>query len=162
MAPRRALARRAAPAHDPGGTARWWLRLYRHSLTRFAAVGLLGLGLDVTLLALLLRWTPVARPLAVTLAFAATYAVNFTLNRYFSFGAHGSVRGQLLRFAPQVTADYLLTLGSVEALTGLGLGVLVARVLAGGTNAALNYLAYRFWTFRRRRGDGPAAGSAGR
>jgi putative flippase GtrA len=142
---------------QPDGSARWWRRVSRHSFTRFAAFGLLGLGIDVTLLWLLLRFVMTDRAVAVTIAFAVTYGVNFTLNRFFSFAAHAPVSGQLARFVPQVAADYLLTLASVEALAGLGLTIVVARILAGGTNAVLNYLAYRFWTFGRRRDDGPTA-----
>lgn len=143
------------------GPVSWWRRAYRHSFTRFCAFGLLGLGVDVSLLWLLISTVTTNRPLAVSLAFAATYALNFTLNRFFSFAAHGPVAGQVARFVPQLAADYLLTVGAVEVLTDAGLGILTARILAGGTNAALNYTAYRFWTFRRRRDDGPVAGSSG-
>lgn len=145
---------------QPDRPARWWRRVSRHSFTRFCVVGLLGLGIDVTLLWLLLRFVLTDRAVAVTIAFAVTYGVNFTLNRFFSFDAHSPVSGQLARFLPQVAADYLLTLAAVEALAGLGLTIVVARILAGGTNAVLNYLAYRFWTFGRRRDDGPTAGIA--
>jgi len=126
-------------------------RLWNSSLVRFAAFGLLGLAIDLTLLALLLRFTPASRPVAITVAFLTTYAINFVLNRFFSFDAHGPVLAQLRRFAPQVTVDYLLTLGAVELLTHGGVPVLAARVLAGGTNATFNYLAYRFWTFGHER-----------
>jgi putative flippase GtrA len=123
-------------------------RLLRHSFIRFAAVGLFGLGIDVSLVWIFLRYLTASRALAVTGAFAATYALNFALNRTFSFRSRGEVGIQVVRFLPQVLLDYALTLGAVEALTGLGLGVLVARVLAGATNAAVNYSAYRWWTFR--------------
>src|SRR4051794_3516906 len=126
-----------------------WLRVYRHSLTRFAAFGLLGLGIDVALLGILLRLTPVAGPVAVTIAFAVTYVINFFLNRAFSFAAHGAVAGQLARFLPQVLLDYLLTIAAVAVLTGWGTPLVPARVIAGGTNATVNYLLYRFWTFSR-------------
>src|SRR5437762_3494612 len=99
--------RRSPAAHRPVGRL-WsgrgmrarWLRVYRHSLTRFAAFGLLGLGIDVTLLGILLRLTSIDGPVAVTIAFAVTYVINFFLNRAFSFAAHGAVAGQLARFLP--------------------------------------------------------------
>jgi putative flippase GtrA len=128
----------------------WLQRVYRHSFTRFAAFGLAGLAFDMTVLALLVGFTPLPAIVCVAIAFAATYALNFALNRRYSFGATGHVGPQLARFAPQVSADFVLTIVGVELLTtGLGLGVLVARVLAGGTNAVLNYTAYRWWTFRK-------------
>ena len=118
---------------------------------RFAAFGMLGLGIDLALLALLLAVTTLPRVAAITVAFLATYAINFALNRRFSFEADGSLAGQLRRFAGQVAVDYLLTLGAVQSFTALGVPVLAARVLAGGTNATFNYLTYRFWTFRTQR-----------
>jgi putative flippase GtrA len=69
------------------------------------------------------------------------------LNRVFGFAARGPVLAQLRRFALRVAVDYLLTLGAVEVLTRLEFQVVVAQVLAGGTNATFNYLADRFWTF---------------
>ncbi len=124
-----------------------WNRIWHQTLVRFAAFGVLGLTIDVSLLALLQRYTPVSGLVAVTIAFVVTYGINFVLNRVFSFHARGPVLAQLRRFAPQVTVDYLLTIGAVGVLTHYGVPTLVARVLAGGTNAVFNYLAYRFWTF---------------
>jgi putative flippase GtrA len=126
----------------------------RRSFVRFALFGVLGLAFDASLLWLLVTFTPCAQALAVTLAFAVTYLLNFFLNRRFSFAAEGAVGAQLARFVPQVGLDYLLTLTVVETLTGCAVTLLLARVLAGGTNAAVNYTMYRWWTFRRR----PAAG----
>ncbi len=106
---------------------------------------------------LLDRYTPLPDLVSVTIAFAATYAVNFMLNRWFAFRAqHDAVAGQLVRFLPQVTADYLLVVAGVGALLALGVPLLPARVLSAATNAVLNYCAYRWWTFR---GAGEAAGS---
>ena len=132
----------------------WYRRVARHSFTRFAIFGLAGLAFDMAVLATLVRFTTLPTIVSVSIAFAATYAVNFALNRRYSFEAAGHVSGQLARFAPQVTADFLLTITAVEILTSLGIAVLVARVLAGSTNGVLNYTAYRWWTFRA---PGPAA-----
>ena len=124
-------------------------RILRHSATRFAAFGAAGLAFDLALLAVLTRVTPLPDTAAVTIAFAATYALNFALNRRFAFHAgDGRADVQLARFAPQVGVDYLLTIGAVEALTSLGAGLLAARLLAASTNAVFNYCTYRWWTFR--------------
>jgi putative flippase GtrA len=135
----------------PAGLVHRVHRVYRHSLTRFAAFGALGLAVDLTLLALLHRVTPWPVAVCVTLAFAVTYAMNFALNRRFAFASHGEVSTEAARFLPQVGLDYLLTVAAVETMTSLGLGLLAARFLAGGTNATFNYCAYRWWTFRRER-----------
>jgi putative flippase GtrA len=120
------------------------------SLFSFAVVGGLGLTFDVCLLWLLTASTNLPKAGAVTIAFASTYVLNFFLNRRFSFAAEsGSIGPQLARFLPQVGLDYVLTLGAVEVLTGAGLALVPARIVAGGTNATVNYVLYRWWTFRR-------------
>jgi putative flippase GtrA len=125
---------------------------HRHSLIRFGLVGFLGLGFDVTLLALLVQFTPLHRWSAIAPAFVVTYLLNFVLNRRFAFAVHdappGPIGRQIVRFLPQLALDLALTLASVRLLTAIGLPLLVARVLAGGSNAAVNYIAYRWWTFR--------------
>lgn len=93
---------------------------------------------------------------ATTVAFTATYLLNFFLNRTFSFHAHGYLGSQLTRFVPQVTLDYLLTLGGVSLFVWFGLPVVLSRILAGTTNAILNYTAYRWWTFRHRKPSRPS------
>lgn len=125
-------------------------RLWHHSGSRFLLFSGLGFAFDITLLSLLLAFTTLPRPAAVTIAFWVTYTLNFFLNRTFSFEADGlSMRAQLIKFAPQVTADYLLTIGGTELFVRLfGVPDLVARVISALTNMILNYLAYRFWTFR--------------
>ncbi|GAA2632341.1 hypothetical protein GCM10010399_75760 [Dactylosporangium fulvum] len=123
-------------------------RLLRHTLTRFLAFGAVGFAFDLTLLALLKAFTPLPVWAAVSIAFWVTYALNFVLNRYFAFHAQDRPVGpQVARFAVQVLGDFLLTLGAVEGLHALGMPLLAARVLAGGTNLVWNYLLYRFWTF---------------
>ncbi|MDG4826351.1 GtrA family protein [Asanoa sp. WMMD1127] len=134
------------------GQAERILRLaYRHSLTRFLALAGLGFGFDLALLALLDAVTPLPSAATVSIAFWVTYALNFALNRTFAFHADGhGVRGQFARFAPQVLGDYVLTLVGVTALGALGVGLVPARIIAGGTNLVFNYVLYRWWTFRRR------------
>jgi putative flippase GtrA len=123
----------------------------RHSLPRFLLLSAVGFAFDLTLLTLLHRLTSLPNAAAVTLAFWATYALNFALNRHIAFGAHGRPMGpQLARFVPQVLGDYGLTLTAVLALQAIGLPLTVARVVAGGTNLVFNYVLYRWWTFRRR------------
>jgi putative flippase GtrA len=134
------------------GRAERILRLAaRHSLTRFLGLAALGFGFDLGLLAVLAATTPLPAPATVSIAFWVTYALNFALNRTFAFhaGGHG-MRGQLARFAPQVLGDYALTVVGVTALGALGVGLVPARVIAGGTNLVFNYVLYRWWTFRRR------------
>ncbi len=133
------------------------LRLaYRHSVTRFLALAGVGFAFDLTLLAVLDAVTPLPTAATVSIAFWTTYALNFALNRRFAFHASGhGVRGQLVRFAPQVLGDYVLTVAGVTALGALGVGLVPARIIAGGTNLVFNYVLYRWWTFRHRPSSAP-------
>lgn len=161
----------AVPAADAGPDAveepsTWQhrlLRVYRSSITRFAAFGALGLAIDLTILMLLRVFTPLPLQAAVIIAFALTYLINFFLNRRYAFHAGHGVSRQLTRFIPQVTADYLLTALGVGFLTSLGMPTFTARILSASTNAVLNYVAYRYWTFRptRRERQADAEADAG-
>jgi putative flippase GtrA len=127
------------------------VRAYRHSALRFLFFSAVGYSFDVTVLLLLERagWFPLL--VNVTIAFVLTYTLNFGLNRWFAFdAAHRDLGRQLGRFIPQVTVDYLLTLGGVALFASvLGLPLFWARLLAATTNLVFNYTVYRFWTFRR-------------
>jgi putative flippase GtrA len=56
----------------------------------------------------------------------------------------------LAKYLLLVGLNYLTTLGMVVGLAAVGLSYAVAKTLATIVNAALNYLAYRWWVFRRR------------
>ncbi|BCB74777.1 hypothetical protein GCM10022251_79050 [Phytohabitans flavus] len=124
--------------------------VWDHPFPRFAALAAVGFAFDLTTLTLLNRYTPLPSPVTVTLAFWATYTLNFALNRHLAFRANGHAVGpQLARFVPQVLGDYLLTLIAVLALQAIGLPLIAARIVAGATNLVFNYVLYRWWTFRR-------------
>ncbi|MGF1663793.1 MAG: GtrA family protein [Kineosporiaceae bacterium] len=127
------------------------VRAYRHSAVRFLFFSGVGYSFDLTVLLLLERAGRLPLLANVTIAFVLTYALNFALNRWFAFhAAHRDLRGQLGRYLPQVTVDYLLTLGGVWLFAAvLGLPLFWARLLAATTNLIFNYTVYRFWTFRR-------------
>jgi putative flippase GtrA len=137
-----------APAAD---RAPFLVRASRHSAVRFLFFSGIGYSFDVTVLLLLERagWFPLLAN--VTIAFVLTYALNFMLNRWFAFhAAHRDLGRQLGRYVPQVSVDYLLTVGGVWLFaTVLGVPVFWARLLAATTNLVFNYTVYRFWTFRR-------------
>lgn len=131
----------------------------RHSLPRYLALAALGFGVDLTLLWTLHRFTDLPAFAVVSIAFWLTYALNFALNRRLSFHAtDGPLGRQVLRFLPQVLADFVLTLTAVLALRAIGLPLTVSRIAAGATNLAFNYVLFRWWTFRRPGSRRPAAG----
>jgi putative flippase GtrA len=128
----------AAPAPRTSGQA-----------VRFLVVGLLSYVVDVATL-----WTTVSLlgwPLLVgtTAAFAVAFVVNFGLGRSWVFRATAHRSGpQVVRYAILVAVNYLLTLVLVSLLTGLGLGLILAKTLTVAVNAVLNFFVGRHWVYR--------------
>jgi putative flippase GtrA len=136
--------------HEPRWR-RWASVLRHHPLPRYLVFAGLGFLVDLSLLALLHHYTSLPSAATVTIAFWLTYTLNFALNRRLAFHAGDrSLKRQLVRFLPQVVGDFVLTLTAVVALQEAGLGLTLARVVAGGTNLIFNYILYRWWTFARR------------
>jgi putative flippase GtrA len=87
--------------------------------------------------------------IATSVAFLATLAVNFGLNKVFSFRSSGLIRPAIVRYLLLVLVNYGATLLIVTGLTAAGLSYVVAKTLATVLNAVLNYLAYRHWVFKK-------------
>jgi putative flippase GtrA len=123
-------------------------RLAGHHVTRFLAAGAVGYTVDVGLLVLL--HTVAGWPLApaTTVAFAATFVLNFWLNRA-AFRASGLVGPALLRYVLLVAASWLVTVGVTSGLAALGTPYVLAKTAATMVIAVLNYAGYRWFVFRR-------------
>jgi putative flippase GtrA len=117
---------------------------------RFVVVGGLTASTDFSVLALL--HGALGMPLASTTAaaFAAAFAVNFTLSRRWTFpvGRNGSPRAQLIRFTALVIVNLIVTIAVVTGLAALGVNYLVAKAVATIAIASANFVAYRHWVFR--------------
>ena len=89
-------------------------------------------------------------PLATFLAVASSYIVNFTLNRFWSFGSvEARPSGQAVRYLLLAGVNWVMTVALVSGLAALGMFYLLAKALTVAINAGLNYFAYRHWVFRR-------------
>jgi putative flippase GtrA len=84
---------------------------------------------------------------AVTVAYALSFGVNFTLNRVWVFKADGDPAGQAGRYTALCLANYLATLALVTGLTAVGTHYLAAKAVATGSLAVVNYLACKAWVF---------------
>lgn len=119
----------------------------------FALVGLLSFAIDVAALQMLDALTG-SLLVAVVGARALSATVNFLLNRRLVFraGTAGGLRRQALRYG----ALALVLLGSnyllILALTGLGVGLLPAKIVAEVTLFAVSYAVQRGVVFAGRRG----------
>jgi putative flippase GtrA len=117
-------------------------------MVRYIGVGVLSLVIDAGSLWLL--YNVFHRPLwlATTTGFWLSFAVNFLVNKYFTFGARTNGTAQLLRYGVLVVLNYGANLGIVTGLAGLGVPAVAAKVFAVALLTGLNFIAYRRWVFR--------------
>jgi putative flippase GtrA len=123
-------------------------RLAGHQVTRFLAASAVGFSFDVGLLVLLHTVLGWRLSLATTVAFAATFVLNFGLNRA-AFRAQGMVGAELLRYAVLVAVSWLVTVGVTSGLATLGMPYVAAKIVATTVIAVLNFAGYRWFVFRR-------------
>lgn len=106
-------------------------------------------ALDLGLLTVLhgqLHWP---LPAAITVSYATAFAASYALNRTLNFRSHAPLGRQLRVYAAVVALNYLVwILGVADALTALGLEYQLARVAAGACEAVYMYLALRWLVFR--------------
>lgn len=118
------------------------------SLVRFCITGLGSLGADFGLLALLHSVAHAPLAVATAAGWAGAVAVNYTLNRNWSFQARASHGYTASRYAVMVGINLGSTLLIVLVLTHLGLYYLVSKLVAVAVNAGSNFLAARYWVFK--------------
>lgn len=120
------------------------------SLGRFLVVGLASFAADFGVLVLLHGVLHVALWLATTASFLASFAVNFNLNRMWTFrAAGGAIGGQAVRFVLLVVVNLALTVVIVTGLTALGSDYRWAKVAATALVTVINFVVLRSWVFRR-------------
>jgi putative flippase GtrA len=119
----------------------------RGELARFLLVGVFSVGVDTGSLVVLRELVGLPLAVATTVAFALTLAVNFSLNMGFVFGVRGRLTGRITRYVVLVAVNYLLTLLVVLAIAALGVHYVVAKLIAVGTCALINFTVLRYWVF---------------
>lgn len=134
------------------GALRSWQRiLTQHSLLRFLLVGGLSFVVDFGLLFLLGEVLGVPVWIAASVAFWSAVAVNFTLNRFFTFSAQNPTGWSLVRYGTVLGVNYLVTLLVLTGAENIGVHYLAAKILVVGVQTVTNYLLYRYWVFAPRR-----------
>ncbi|QZY46765.1 GtrA family protein [Mycolicibacterium austroafricanum] len=120
------------------------------TLLGFALINSFTFGVDLVLLTLLRGGLGVPYPVAVTVAYACAFGLSYALNRYFNFRSHAPVGPQLAVYIVVVVVNYLaFILALSTVLTGLGIDYRIARLIAGGCEAAYMYCALRWVVFRK-------------
>ncbi len=118
-------------------------------LLRFLLTGGLSAGVQFAVLAALKR--NVGPTLAFTLAFVASTATHYTLNRRWALpSARTDTRRQFGEYLLTVAVSYAINLGLFEfARRGLGLGVMPAAVIAIPPSTVVVWLLLNHRVFRK-------------
>lgn len=119
-----------------------------HSLPRYLIIGALSFAVDAGTLYAAHGVLRIWLPLATTVAYAAAFTVNFSLNRLWAFRSTVKVGGQVARYLTLTGVNYVLTVVIVTGLAAAGLHYLLAKMSAAMVIAMINYVAYRTWVFR--------------
>lgn len=117
------------------------------SLLRYLAVGLLSFGVDFGLLVVSREvfGTPVW--VAASIGFWGSLAVNFGLNRVFTFGSVAPAGRALFRYSCLLGFNYVATVVIVAGAEQVGLSYALAKVAATAAMTVWNYVLYRVWVF---------------
>jgi putative flippase GtrA len=118
------------------------------SFGKFVVAGGVSVCLDIALLYVLHSVLHLALAAAVITAYAPSLVVNYSLNHAWVFEAEGDLHRRLVRYLILLGINIGSTLLIVDGLDRLGVYYLLAKVLAVGVNAMLNFTAYRLWVFR--------------
>src|SRR5947209_9535921 len=90
------------------------------TFVRYLAAGVLAYVVDAGTLWVLYRVAGAPLWLATTAGFWLSFVVNFTTQKYFTFGRRSDSRSQLVRFSVLVALNYVATLALVSGLVALG------------------------------------------
>jgi putative flippase GtrA len=126
-------------------------RLVSPSVLKFLVVGVVSFGVDFALLVILYRALAVQLNVATTIAFLMGLLINFTMNKYWTFGVPSGV-GQSARqaalYGVLVVINLLFTNVFISSLAFAHLGPELSKPLATGVVMVTNYIVYQKIIFR--------------
>jgi len=125
-----------------------------HSAVRYLVVGGLAFVVDFGLVFFFYQKIGWPLWLATGAGFIASFAVNYTLQRIFSFSSRAAHGGALLRYSLLVAVNTLLTIAIVTLLNSTILGWAGGKIIATIATMVGNYFAYRHWVFSTHRDAG--------
>lgn len=116
----------------------------------FVLINSFTFGVDMALLTVLHSGFAVPLPIALTVGYVCAFTLAFFLNRTFNFRSHTTVGPQLIVYGVVVAINYAAFIVALPTtLAAAGLQYHLARLLAGGCEAAYMYTAMRLVVFRR-------------
>jgi putative flippase GtrA len=128
---------------------------------RFCAVGLLATALHYAVLFALARGLDVLPELATSVGFVLSTALNYLLNRRYTFRSRRRHQSALPRFLAVVALGVLLNALVLSVCYRVfGLGLLASQVIATLVVLVWNFLGHRHWVFPARSGGAAVQGRA--
>lgn len=137
----------APPSPEAARTPGPVLRLWHNSAVRYLVVGGFCFVVDVGLLWLLHDVLHIALAIATPVAFLASFAVTYTLQRVVAFASDVRVTPSVGRYTVLVAFNTLATTAIVWGVSALGVPWFGAKVLAVVATTVWNYYVYRYWVF---------------
>ncbi len=123
-------------------------RLWSSSAVRYLVAGGLAFAADLALLWLAHEVGRIPLAIATPLAFLASFAITYTLQRTVAFASDAKVVPSVARYTALVVFNTLATTAIVWMVAELGGGWVAGKVVAVAATTTWNYFAYRFWVFR--------------
>lgn len=137
-------------------------RLWSRGEVRYLLVGGFCFLADVTILWVAHDLLGVPLPIATPVAFLASFAITYTMQRVIAFGSESAIGTSVFRYTLLVVFNTIATTGIVWAAPALGLPWIVGKIVAVIATTIWNYFAYRHFVFRPARSprDGDAVTDA--
>lgn len=122
-------------------------RVWSIGVVRYLVVGGLCFLFDVALLGLATSVLGIPLVIATPVAFLASFAVTYSMQRLVAFAADNKFAPSVFRYTVLVAANTMVTTGIVWAANEIGWGWLVGKVLAVAVTTVTNFFVYRYWVF---------------
>lgn len=115
---------------------------------RFLLAGGTAVSVDFASFALL-RWLGLALVASNVVAFSLAFLTGFAINRRWTFAATSDAVGrQMARYGVTAAVGLVLNSAVLLALVAAGAPELVAKAVATGFSAAVNFVMSRAWVFK--------------
>lgn len=125
-------------------------RAIPRDMVGYVILGLVTFVLDLILLLLLHRFTPLPLSVTVLIADGSAWALNFWLNRTLNFRSESRMGPQAARYSLVICGELAISASVTTLLAGVGTPLPLARIIAGACVTCFGYLTCRFWIFRER------------
>lgn len=122
--------------------------LFQHSFVRYVLIGGTTVAIDVGLLIVLKEFLHVPIYIAASLSYWTSILFNFLANKHWTFQVSGQLHRHALQYLLLLVFNYLVTLGIIWFFRHLGIGYLIAKMLAIAISISWTYFIYKHVIFK--------------